>query len=372
MLVYIHPSIGDAIREDGDDASLAITVLELLAMAYREGKHIVCGDALALREIAGTHRLSEMARGTLRKIASKCSEANGFRSQLPFSIEVGRGTEFLNQVESRGSTRILRLDVRWLDDSSRVQRAVMVTENLSDSELYSSLAAAFATARRWKVRIALDRRGGGGSTLAQTLDSLASERLACICIVDSDKISPASSLGETARHVLKVDTVPGWQHVIITEVREVENLIPLTLIEDALGIDASLAAERHHDLQRVGAAAAWYYADLKNGTRLSCVQKLPATSPARLFWDGIEAKARALAEVRSDRCNDPVECTVERCGCFLVLGFGDAMLSRVSEYLLTVSSHRIAQRAGLDDRRELAQLCSEIIAFGCALPASST
>jgi hypothetical protein len=372
MLLYVDATIRDAFREAGYDAAFEARVVELLAMAYREGKHIICGDASALRDIAEVSSLSEMARGTLKKIASKCSEANGLRSALAFSVEIGRGTGFINQVEVRGASRVLRLDVRWFDDSARVQRAVMITENLSDSELYVLLAAALAAQHKWKLRIALDRRGGGGSTLAQALELLVRDRPACLCVVDSDKVAPATAYGPTARHVHGVTLRAGWDHVITTEVREIENLIPLALIEDALGANAAEPIARLGDLSRVGARDARDYADLKRGVRAHDVEKLPLASPARSFWENIEKKTRGVAQVRTDRCNDPVMCTIDRCGCFLVLGFGDALLRTVNQHVQRIGAHKTAERAAFFEQTELVNICRQVIAFGCALAPSFT
>jgi len=363
MLVFVHKSVVQLLSEDAQTALRAVRFLEYVAMAHREGKHIISGAPDTLAAIARAPNLGASTSGSFRSMAARAAESNGLRRVLPFYVEVGHGNEFLNAVETTPQRRVLRVDVDWFDDSAVVQAAVLLAENGRDAEVYLELARLLVLKNRWNVRIQLEPRGAGGSNLAREFGAALRAKRPCLCIADSDKGCPGCKLGSTARAVRKVDATSGIHHAVVISARELENLIPLDIL--ALAME-SAGVSPYRLLDRLHADAA-LFVDLKNGMRAGEVASYAPGTPAATFWARVDALARKGLPNYGDCSNSPT-CTALACKCVLIPPLGESVLDKVLEILRR--SLRTLLATMNFERGSLEQVCLDIVAFGCASAAA--
>jgi hypothetical protein len=103
--------------------------------------------------------------------------------------------------------KVIRMPFHYFHDSALIQKTFFLTENLSDATFYRRVAKIYL---RWKklkgIKIIFQPQLGGGATTARTYQLIQDrQEHFCLCFLDSDKKSPNSPLGETAKAVKRID-----------------------------------------------------------------------------------------------------------------------------------------------------------------------
>ena len=133
-----------------------------------------------------------------------------------------------------------RRDWRWLQRNGRLDPAVLGGEHLHDAEWYLWLGRAWGARLRPDSSTAGDElrmecRLLGGGSAEQVIRYDATHGKLFLSIIDSDSDHPGGKLGQTARDALKaVRDLPSHAapaHVEPLMAREVENVLPLALLE---------------------------------------------------------------------------------------------------------------------------------------------
>lgn len=119
------------------------------------------------------------------------------------------------------------MPIKWFNASHRIQESILLCENLSDAHTLFLIARTAITAIRVYFPMAINKRNGGGSQLGKTLQSIASEERLCLCIVDSDRASPLSAVGNTARTVAPFTNTTHYPILQVYETpgRDLENTL---------------------------------------------------------------------------------------------------------------------------------------------------
>jgi hypothetical protein len=364
MLLHIDSSVSRALTSND-----STTFLELVALAHREGKHLVTGASDTLRTLASSSQVAASTRGALLAMASKAVQWNALRQLLPFYIEVGSGAQFLNVTSGSQVQSILRVEIDWLTDSELLQRPVILTENGTDAETYIQLAQAFVRSKGWNIKLELDPQGAGGSTTARELTKVMGRKRACLCVVDSDRSCPQCGLGSTASAVQSVGAGSGIHQSRIIGAREIENLLPVKLLEMALPDSYSRQLAQYMELQSLSAEAVTYL-DMKKGLSAGRILRMPISSHERNFWVAIDEQAQ-IALARYAHCTSPVSCVDSSCVCVLCKPFGDSVLEKALVALKKCSPRTLSQ-LGIGDTSVLGKLCLDLVAFGCSAGPSRT
>ncbi|MEC4853322.1 MAG: hypothetical protein SAJ12_20265, partial [Jaaginema sp. PMC 1079.18] len=232
---------------------------------------------------------------------------------------------------------IIRLPLSYFDDSAKIQKTILLCENLNDVALYEVIAKAFLI---WKERshtqLAYDSRGGGGTSIAGEYESIQNkhERM-CLCIVDSDKKSPNSKLGSTASNIQSLDNTNNViTQLHILEVREAENLIPYQLLSEIT--EGNRDREKFvFMLETICASPSVEIAkfiDIKKGTNLKEIVK-SNNSNIEDFWRDKITGNRDFSSILNSWCWDNWECeklNSRPCTCIVVPHFGESTLENIT------------------------------------------
>ncbi len=254
MLIFLSESL----REQELRAPLAPRVrdalLNLSTAAY-EGKHLVTGSRQLFGELIQLASLGPAATGRFRDASALITDAQALRQSVSAYIRVHPvGREPRVELDGPASQIVFNLPIDHFSDSEHVASSRLMGENLRDAVAYVALGEARASQFRGFFCVLKGVEGHGGGT-PQAFRVLAEQDAVVLCLVDSDQTDPSASLGRTATDALdchdlmralgKVATV----HLL--PCRELENLLPRSLVLDALPKDPKNAhrvrvwAEQH-------------------------------------------------------------------------------------------------------------------------------
>jgi hypothetical protein len=197
MLYVLDHSVADHFRA-GNATGADIAGIDYLTMGAAEGNHRIGGFRTVLQTLAAHPGMHERARLVLERAIGRVAQDAGLRASLNmYGLVVTGGRVGAGPTSTSGvSPRVLQFPLRWFDTSAKVQPTILLGENLSDVGILQLIAKAALAARRLQhLPIACDGRGGGGSSISQSLASIAAENKQCNCVVDSDKAYPAGALG---------------------------------------------------------------------------------------------------------------------------------------------------------------------------------
>jgi hypothetical protein len=199
------------------------------------------------------------------------------------------------------------------------------------------------------VPIVCEPRGGGGNTISSEYINIQKlKKRFCLCIVDSDKIAPDGKLGSTALRLRKSDPTCIKTQTFILDCREIENLIPNSILSKLCSGDPQrLEALKILESSSVEVRC---FLDIKEGTRLKEI--IDETNPKiKEFWQSKFDLIPNLSEGIDNWCQTHWQCSnnsknssknsKEKCGCQISLGFGQSTLSNTVEYLKDKSPHQI-------------------------------
>lgn len=283
MVIYIDKTIAQA-HANSTLNSNEYTLFSELATSYRYGYCIVCGNLQSLEFLAnnltGEHSgmyLHMIAhRSEFRAIVDAVEKVLVLTSASVADIPVFIGSKAEVVMLTSGYNLSFR------------ERCCLLAENLNDCTFYEMIAKRYMYTQKIQGAVLnIRKENGGGNTIKDVLKKCVTEdHNITLCIVDSDKkyehcelnrhFSPPP-LGSTAKQVLEMrqeilQSMPkGVFDVFCIPVHEVENLIPLQILENiATEIPSITPGVRTlQKLNTLGKGNAILYYDLKNGIRLA-------------------------------------------------------------------------------------------------------
>ena len=359
MLIDIDDSVLPALA-DGDGAS--ITSFETIVRAFREGKHIV---TLGKRgsEYLRLDVLSAGTKGAIKNICSRQSELDGLRKVMRCFARVGAG--FSLSEERTDTQTIYRLPLVWFCDSLAGQECALLGENLSDAALLEKLAAAWFSHAGWTLRTTSEPQGGGGSTIVDAFEAICQRDRVCLCVADSDRTFPGHNGGANATRLSKIVPRSPVQKATILPVREIENLVPPTMLVDCsrTGHSGVVREEvlRYDDLCRRLPGEWPDFVDLKKGLCGGAVESLPDNDERR-YWTAI----REMFDGAGRTYQMPCDCS-KPCGAVMLPGLG-AYVPEMLAKLEMMSSRTLASLCSFDSHQHVREVASLVAAWTCAMP----
>jgi hypothetical protein len=210
----------------------------VLADILVRGDHAIDAPPKLLEDLSEWEGLSPRQSVALRTMAPRVA-----RSELPFDAV----THSLVITGPAGQTpdpgdpgRWHRRDWRWLQRNGRLDPTVLGGEHLRDAEWYLWLGRAWGARLRPGSSSAGDElrmecRLLGGGSAEQVIRYDATHGKLVLSIIDSDSDHPGGKLGQTATDALKARReLPEHAapvHVETLRARDVENVLPLALLE---------------------------------------------------------------------------------------------------------------------------------------------
>jgi hypothetical protein len=271
---------------------------------------------------------------------------------------------------------VLTFPLKWFDHTERIQPTSLLGENLSDTHVFllmGRVGALLANVGRIPIR-AFQRHGGGGAT-ATLLEHIAESGVMCLCIADSDKASPAGTLGSTARALQKYKDAARFPLIEVAETagRDLENGLPDSFYAARYGghLTYSRVSRLLGDLTTLGESDIRSHLDIEKGLTLFDVWNYAQNSDEGSFWIGkLAALMGVLGHSAGDfRCLTTSVCLHTRrcdCECVIVSGNGANILDDFVDWYEHMDPHALKQ--ALDDsvRDEWERLGWMVASWCCA------
>jgi hypothetical protein len=266
----------------------------------------------------------------------------------------------------------LEVPVRNIADSP-ILKIALLAENLIDVEAFEQAAKQYVASQGLRSRVALERLHGGGSTTPRVFENHAKIELRwCLCITDSDRQCPSDGMSQTAQECRNIasNTSLVAAHIDLPA-REIENVLPLALLEEAIPAEHRDKWNWHTNKLYNLRPDAHTYCDLKRGFTIRKLFSMTEGSQQKMYWKSITDNLLAASALASD-CLGNGECSRHKdgqCDCYVIFGFGEKVLETSLEILRRRSAHDSEQRTRRDPNREpWLDIGREVFEWACAPP----
>jgi len=312
MMIIIIKNIGDV----SDDSNNKLRALENLFCAYGEGRHVLWMPIELVSSLMSESRFSEFSKRVLYDLKSTVLETRRIESSFGFHVEI----DFVNPYRLESDQGVLNIGYRKVVQSGMLQKAIFLTENLLDAQVYFVGAEVFLVKNRMLAgcQINLDLQPGGGSTTYDLFVKLKAEEKLFLCVIDSDKEHPRGPAGSTAKRFNGEEKgLLGGYYLEVLSHHEIENLLPIKIVKEVLSSDFDMGAI----FGRVDFEDYRKFPDHKLGLKLSRAREMDLLHKYS-FW------------------KDFYELDDEQ---WLCSPMGDALLENVYGYMRQQSTHKLAE-----------------------------
>lgn len=267
MIFKIDKSCLNAINNKDRDSIIA---LDDLASSRRKGKNFIFAEKSVLETLYKAD-ISKGAKEVFKSLFNNSSEDKLYWQTVNKYINVVDKV-IEPQIEKIGDAEELKVELKSLKDSDIHDYTLLITENQSDCEFYKLIGQYYARSKNIvRTKIMFDLKPGGGDTTVNILSLTVNNetRKLCLCIVDSDKKFPKDTGGSTKEHIknfIKKHPVQDIWKVIILDVHEIENLLPISYIEKC-SKDIRTSSNTIKFLKDLIDSEAIFYFDMKDGIK---------------------------------------------------------------------------------------------------------
>ncbi|MCF3569183.1 hypothetical protein L2E69_15140 [Planktothrix agardhii 1806] len=369
MLINIHKSVFD--NKNIWNESETIPALENLANAVREGKHLVISDRKTLGIIANCQDLSKTTQAIYNMLYNKFSELRSYLSVVTRYIEI---TDILEpRLISLSGKEVIQVPLGFFENTESIQKTILLCENSRDTFFYQTVARVYVIWQKINIKIECESRGGGGNTINIEYDNIQQKtKRLCLCILDSDRISPEGKLGSTAALIASIDQNQNSQFfrtkVFILDVHEIENLIPDSILIEICSKNKERedAMKRIKTLQEISGYQIKHFLDIKQGTLMYKI--FNSTNPKdQSFWENRILEINTILKCINNDCLADWKCKIKNpknhCQCQISLGFGEHTLDNTIEYLEKIEPHKIAREFNNDMKPEWEKIGQVVVDF---------
>jgi|WetSurMetagenome_2_1015567.scaffolds.fasta_scaffold03112_6 hypothetical protein len=232
MVFYLN---SDFITEIESNNNSAISALELLSIGRRYGKIILTASREALNYLRECVYVTENTRAVFLHLFENYPINAIILDKVTFYVKVTALRNQMEVIESETSS-VLEMSFSYIQDLDIVNGTMVIAENQSEINFYNIISQCYRQNNDMEfLQVLYQPQMGGGHTIATVYNNYQkNKKHFCLCIADSDKKYPESDIGATLKALNKVDDPNNYLCKIIgLEVREVENLIPLDILQKA-------------------------------------------------------------------------------------------------------------------------------------------
>jgi hypothetical protein len=327
MLILVPKELEAQISDICENASIAkLRGITNLLQAYADSRHIVVAPPAICRIFEECPRLSEEHRGVAKKMRQRYPELAQLKNVLPMYAEVALVTAPPTRV-----AKVWTLPLDWIATHG-LSEAHLICEDLYDCEISYEAARDFLDLSNLsRINLTLDHTPGGGGNTHRVfkVKAIDSQRVS-VCVVDSDRgdPSPNAPLGNTANLCLQV-TGTGIYELQISEGRELENHIPIRLIDKVRPLWNGTIPSASYVNYCQNCPAIMLFADLKSGIKRRDIDHMTGTE--QIYWD---AKASNLPNCAVRCCPSPCPAANPGdCKQVIIPPLGRTLLKDVGEHL---------------------------------------
>lgn len=367
MLFIIDESIAEALSTQDEPDDGILEAVEYVARARQYGYHLLFASRSTLEVLRRCNQLENSARNVYERIYSQLPQMGALPGKFTRHIEVV-SNELAPNIRIEGHTKVLRIPASHLANMGSVAETTLLCENQSDCDFYAAIAEVYLIRADLKtIRIVLEPRGGGGSTVSVAYRSLQKRnRQLCLCVVDSDKKHPEGTIGETARLVEQANDPEQLfcEHLIIRS-REVENLIPTPVLSSIATPQIVRAIMFLEALAHSTVIQSRWYIDIKDGLKLGEIHHT-SDEQERTYWTRIYQEIKAFACNIEHGCEVHPQCqNKDECKCFVMPGLGKNILDRTLEFVKAGSLHRLERNAHDHTKSEWEEIGRVVSSWCC-------
>ncbi len=353
MLVWLDESLETALGTVSTPIGAGFSAI--FQVVYR-GEHLVLGSRTLLQKLANDPGIAAHERHLARSLAAKLSQIalleKGFNQRISVVHDNGPALQ-----RTANGWRIQLVEV----GKRGIKPTVLLGEDISDVQLYVEAARHYIISQGSQQVLAprADLRGAGGKGNVWRTFAVTATKTHdwCLCVTDSDKLTPLCKSSPLTRHIDSVET--NHQHSSIGQhyvlpVREIENIIPLAFVDSSL---ENTEAEQNWNIlvqQRATPLSILHHADLKFGTSLSSIRKLDIKSPQRAIWDAEISRLSNISTV-SGQCNKKI-CPKEQsktatCSCFVTPAITEKLAEKVYDHIEKQGPHQSYKQIASDPNK---------------------
>jgi hypothetical protein len=351
MLIKIDESLTNNFTDD------ILEALRYLAIAAKEGKHKVVAKRKTLEKIMKCPRLSEYERSIYQKLHHASAELLSNLNAVSKYIEVVDSCHE-PKLENLAGKSIIKVPVKFFNDTTKIQSTILLCENSEDTKFYIKVARVYCLWKNLKkIPLKYTSRGGGGSTISREYENIQNyQENLCLCLIDSDRLSPHSSVGKTAQAIQEIDD----ENILTTQLvilnfREIENLIPNSILSELCqnNLDRERSLKLLEVISSSNVAKSRDFLDMKDGSKFYTIANA-SDSSVKKFWEPLLKEYPTVFPPLNKLCLEDWRCQEKifnqkaECKCDLFYGFGTHILRDTIRCLEKENDHKIAPR--VDDR----------------------
>lgn len=256
------------------DADLFFAINNLV-IAFRELKHLVWMRRQVCDYIKENFDFSEYDKRVMQAIYEKDAELGGFHKKLKKYIEIDLKDKFRQEYDEQNSC--FYIGYGFFADSNFVQPSKIIVEAEFDFEMCKHATSTWLHKDSDYKKVFsynFDFVNGGGGSSFKGYDRAIKDRNFFFCLLDGDKRHPLDKCGGTAGNVSKIPITNNRSHEVhILEATEMENIIPLKVMEEAIIKHANEEASKDHLLEMARSEHRLYF-DHKKGLTMEKVLEL--------------------------------------------------------------------------------------------------
>jgi len=349
MLIWLDDSVASAC---GSQCNFVCSGLSSIFQAFQRGEHLIHGSRLLFDTLAQSQQLAAWERRVAATLWQQSTQIGKLANNFTFRVIIVNTNGPLFEKTSQTEWRIQLKEI----GSKGIRAPVLLAEDITDTRLFELAAWHYIFNQGYgsALSIKLDPRmaGGKGNVFRQFRSLLESAREWCLCLTDSDKMSPTGKpIGTSSRHLKKLPAA--FSTSAISEyaelpVREVENLIPFNLIEQSLRERDNDSFQRWIKLieENQSPDNIVNFADLKLGTAFSNIKSQPENSPNFIFWkQEIDRLINLGIGIHSEECAHKSESQdkIQNCNCMITNAISTHLVELVIDYLDNIGKQQSYQ-----------------------------
>jgi len=346
----------------------ALVAFENLLSSFREGKHFIWIHSSGSSLTKATD-LSTISRGTILKILSKGSEISGLKESLDFYCSVKPSLDHKEAPIFRelSNKTILEIPLGWFTDTIKVQATKLLCEDSSDSDFIANLIRGHIYNKNWHIATNFEAGHGGGANIVNEFLAARNQGRPTVCVTDSDIKYPGGPIGGTAQRFDRIPVRASFSIYLRLQVHEIENLIPLSLLD--LLEEKDSAATFRSAIDSLTALERSFpesipYLDLKN--RL-CHGLISNHRAHREFQEKVISKLGKKIGTCL-KSNPKQKCNGVSCPGILMQKFPDGILEKISKILTCMSSQKIGEELKGTKNTWLTDILEKVSSWGISPP----
>ena len=215
MLFHLTDSLCDYSQENKE--AVIICVSNLL-LGYCESKLLLSLSRKVIEHFSPI--VTDIKARKALNYLSRTSYTTRAYNDITYHIDV--------VLKKKDDSKNNELDYFFFQDSSSIQKTVLLCEDLTDCNFYMSLTKS----KYGNYYICADKQTGGGSGMKKKIEDLKQTNAVVLVIADSDKMYPEKKeFGNTAKSCISAyDNSRPNIYLYVTDTHEAENLIPLEFV----------------------------------------------------------------------------------------------------------------------------------------------